>query len=124
MIINAYEDLERPPTLEELTEYSRFHDECGTNSSAFLMLELFAIFFCSYISNIALFIIILASITLVLKILSNHGCLNFFQILTTSPATDLELNVAIEGMKVWIEIEAENQNFSNKDSKSSSKGNN
>lgn len=37
---------------------------------------------------------------------------------TTSPATDLELNVAIEGMKVWIELEAENQK-SGKDSESS-----
>ena len=52
------------------------------------------------------------------KILLEHGCFNFFQLLTTSPATDLELNVAIEGMKVWIELDAENQK-SNNDSESS-----
>lgn len=113
MIFNAYEDLERLPTLEELKEYSHFHDECGTNSMAFLMLEISAIIFCSYISNIALFFLISIGITLLLKILLDHGCFNFFQLLTTSPATDLELNVAIEGMKVWIELDAENQKSDN-----------
>ena len=34
---------------------------------------------------------------------------------TTSPATDLELNVAIDGMKVWIELETKSQKQSDKD---------
>lgn len=58
-----------------------------------------------YISNtLHIVIILLPSIVIVYKLMKK-GFLNFLQIFTTITPTDRELTVAIEGMKMWLEIE-------------------
>ena len=103
MSLNAYRSLGRVPTLEEIKKYSRFSKYCGSRdmleSSCFnsLLILIFIIFE----SNNLIPLIILGVLMLILKLTHTpvFKVLGFLQILVTNKPTDLELNVAIEGLK-------------------------
>lgn len=111
MIANAYSDLHQIPTIEELSRYSRIHTRCSTNIAILLLVAcIIALGHIAFGANIYLCIITF----LIFILLSRFGKLNFFQNFTTSPPTEVELNVAIAGLTVWLENELKDfeNNFS------------
>lgn len=103
MSLNAYQSLGRVPTLEEIKKYSRFSKHCGSRNmleSNFLY-SLLILIIIIFESNSFIPLIILGVLVLILKLThtSPFKVLGFLQILVTNKPTDLELNVAIEGLK-------------------------
>ena len=101
MVINAYKDLNRVPSLEEIKKYSRFINTCGTNLTTQFFLLYMILPTCNLAHSIKLKIFLMI-VTLIIVLLFTHlGKLNFLQKLSTIPATDVELKVAIEGLNTW-----------------------
>lgn len=110
MIVNAYRKLHRVPSIEELRKYSRFNSLCGTN------LSLAILFFCiPYLIGyfFKLDYSLYAMIIIILELSLPLGLFNFVQVFVTKKPTDKELNVAIEGLKAWIENEQKAENEEN-----------
>lgn len=105
MVLNAYRKLNRVPSLEEIREYSRFSNTCGTNATTQVVMNFTLMFLCTFISNPLYRIIGMVSASIIVLILLECGCLNFLQKYTTIIPTDKELSVAIAGMNVWLENE-------------------
>lgn len=105
MVINAYEKLNRVPSLDEIHEYSRFNNGCGTNFITLLILLFILGFAHSFIPVSLYFVISYLVSSVIALILLQCGFLNFLQYFTTSTPTDTELLVAISGMQVWFENE-------------------
>lgn len=117
MVLNAFEKLQKVPSLEEAKKFSRFSSSCGTNYIIskiidFSLLCLGIIFFKQHIflliqaKNFYVFQIYvirrllgilwkLSFVCLLKEILFMCGILNFLQYLTTMPPTDKELDVSI-----------------------------
>lgn len=108
MVFNAYHKLQRVPSLEELREYSRFSNNCGTNITTQIVMSCVLLFCCTFISDPLYRIIGVFLSCLIVFILLKTGKLNFLQLLTTIIPTDVELEVAIEAIKTWLENEQEN----------------
>ena len=102
MLINAYRKLKRVPSLEEIREYSRFDNDCSTNLVTQTAISFVLMFFCTFIRNSLIGIIVSNTIVLILL---QCGFLNFLQKWTTIVPTDRELSVAIAGLNAWIENE-------------------
>ena len=104
MGINAYLDLQRVPTLDEIKKYSRFSKKCGSRFilSGVSMYTTISILMSlvPYIELIPYFII-LSALTILYIIDSKFGILRFLQFFVTNKPTDKELLVAIEGLKQY-----------------------
>lgn len=113
MALNAYEKLQRIPTLEEIRNFSCFHRYCGSRFIfsrilAFLMLCLSMAFFAV---NYSLLYFISIGLIIVFIIVSDKcGLLKFLQIFVTNRPSDKELMVAIEGLKKFEFMEDYFQN--------------
>lgn len=105
MVINACQKLNKVPTIEELSNYSRFDNTCGTNIVTLLIVNNISLFFCSFISDLFYMCVAIIFSFVIIMILLKNGFLNFLQIFITAPPTDRELQVAIAGMTVWLENE-------------------
>lgn len=105
MVLNAYRKLKRVPSLEEIREYSRFSNSCGTNAITQRVMNFTLIFLCTFISNPLYSIIGMLSANIIVFVLLECGFLNFLQKCTTIIPTDKELSVAIAGMNEWFENE-------------------
>lgn len=105
MVINAYEEIERVPTIEEIRDFSRFSNDCGSNIIPLTIILSIIEFLGTFILNLFCRSMVLGGACFVVFTLRDRGFLNFWQNFTTIPPTDRELNVAIEGMKVWLENE-------------------
>ena len=110
MVINAYTKLKRIPSLEEARNSSRFHNYCGTNNTTVIVLDNFFIFLCTFLPTKKYIVIGILSIVIIIQLLKRLGLLNIMQIFTTSPPTDMELLVGIEGLKTWLENEEKPRN--------------
>lgn len=108
MAVNAYEQLQRIPTLGEIKRFSRFSKGCGfmlimhrivTHLSVIILL-LFAIG-----GNMSAYYFALAIIPAFMIIAWHKGWFKFLQVFFTAPPTDNELEVAIEGLKNFEEME-------------------
>lgn len=105
MAINAYEKYQRIPTFEEIKRSSRFSKSCGS------MKHLKQIAICSLISLSVAFLAdwnsIAYFISLVLIVVLSYfdGWIRFLQIFITSKPSDKEIEVAIEGLKNFEELE-------------------
>ena len=89
------------PSLEEIKKYSRFINTCGTNLTTQFFLLYMILPTCNLAHSIKLKIFLMI-VTLIIVLLFTHlGKLNFLQKLSTIPATDVELKVAIEGLNTW-----------------------
>ena len=103
MSLNAYQSLGRVPTLEEIKKYSRFSKYCGSRKmiETNFFYSLIILIFIIFESNSFIPLIILGVLMLILKLTHTpvFKVLGFLQILVTNKPTDLELNVAIEGLK-------------------------
>lgn len=105
-ILNAYNALNRLPTMDEALKYSRFYMFCGcTMVSVFLAFGT-AIYLCIVIFEgiVITIIAILVMCYFILK-LWTRGKLNIFQLFSTSEPTTIEVEVALEGLKGWLEEE-------------------
>lgn len=110
MLLNAYQELGRTPSLDELRKYSTSSIFNGTNSLVLKGIITILVLFCTYIPN--LFVAIILSV-IVLKIVKprleiliyRYGLMDFSQIFSRATPTDTELEVAISALKVWIENE-------------------
>lgn len=110
MLVNAYQELGRTPSLEELSTYSSLNNFNGTNLVMLTVITDILLLFCICINNpfiaIITSFIVLVVIKPKLEILSyTYGFLNFSQAFSKIPPTDTELKVAIAALKVWIENE-------------------
>lgn len=110
MLYNAYKELGRTPSLEELRKYSTSDKFDGSNSLVLNGIITILVLFCTYIPN--LFVAVILSV-IVLKIVQprleiliyHYGLIDFSQIFSRATPTDTELEVAISALKVWIENE-------------------
>lgn len=105
MVVNAYEKLNRVPTLKEIRNYSKFHNHCGTNETTEQVLKCILIVLCSFFSDSLDMLGGICAVNFIVPILLECGFLNFLQRYTTMEPTDKELLVAIAGMNVWVENE-------------------
>ena len=105
MSINAYEKLNRPPTLEEIRDSSRYSNDCGCTQIAFFSLHFLLLFFMTFITSIRIFIILSIVELTLLVFLRKTGRLNFLQKFNTETPTDQELEVAAIGIRTWYENE-------------------
>lgn len=105
MVLNAYRKLKRVPNIEEIRQYSRFSNSCGTNTTTQMVMKFTLMFLCTFIRNPLYSFIGMLSVNIIVLILLRCGFLNFLQKFTTIIPTDEELNVAIAGMNVWFENE-------------------
>ena len=104
MGLNAFKKLNRPPTLEELRDFSHYSSKSSSAGIAFIIIHyilLFAVTFFPAVIGIILLLIEYPS----LIILQKKGKLNFLQKFDTQDPTDVELDVAAFGIKVWYENE-------------------
>ncbi len=105
MVLNAYRKLKRVPTIEEIHQYSRFSNSCGTNGTTLMVMDFTLMSLCTFIRNPLYCFIGMLFVQIIVFILLQCGFLNFLQEFTTIIPTDKELNVAIAGMNVWFENE-------------------
>lgn len=105
MVINAYEALRRVPTIEEIRKYSRFSNGCSITISTQFAIFYFSLFVCTYITNIYYMLIAMSCFPLILTLMQKYGLLNFLQRFFTKSPTEIELKVAIEGLRTFLEYE-------------------
>ena len=105
MVLNAYRKLKRVPSLEEIRQYSRFSNSCGTNATTQLVINFILMFICTFIHNPLHMAVGMLVTNVGVFILLQCGFLNFLQNFSTIIPTDKELIVAISGMNVWLENE-------------------
>lgn len=113
MVLNAYRKLKRLPTIEEIKNFSMFSNTCGTNAITQILIISFAFFAESFILNRTYMIIIMSLSVIIVLVLIKIGFLNFIQYFTTDIPTEVELKVAIKGLKVWIKHEHNPKNNQN-----------
>lgn len=108
MVTNAYYKLQRIPTFDEVKKSSRFSKDCGSRREIckicmYTLISL-ATAFVSEINIFAYnFIIIGTSIFSIIA--ERKGWLRFLQILITTPPTDSEIEVVVEGIKFFEKME-------------------
>lgn len=110
MLFNAYRELRRPPSLEELSTYSYLDNFSGCNSLMLIAIIDILLLFCTCINNPFIAIIVSLIVVVLIKpkleILSyTYGFLNFSQTFSKTSPTDIELQVAISALEVWIKNE-------------------
>lgn len=105
MIANAFNQLNRIPTLEEAWKFSRFNKKCGTNSITHAFLVSTILFYCTFLQDSILRLVIPLCLILLVSILAKFHLLCWGQIFTTLPPTDMEINIAIAGLKEWLNLE-------------------
>ena len=109
MVVEAYNNLKRVPTISEIKEYSRFSKYCGSmtlikNALLFTIITLEMIIFWGTNSNITYCIVL--CITLLVYIFNHHfGFFKYLQIFLTNKPTEVELQVALEGIKEFDKLE-------------------
>lgn len=109
MAINAYANLQRVPTIEEIKHEPRVTEDCGSmiifKKIIMHSFICFAIYFIASKSIIA-FALFCAISSLVLLFLFEKGYMNFLQLLVTSKPNDIEILVAYLGIKKFDRVES------------------
>lgn len=95
--INAYSDLKRVPTLEEVRNYSNYSYDCGSLEQIKTLTLMFLIAIFRLIPSLIVYMIVIAIVTLVFIYIPDDKFF-FLQFLVTSNPTDCEYKVAIEGI--------------------------
>lgn len=115
MVINAYNKLDRIPTWEELKKSSRFSNHCGSNKANCIIIILAFISFAGpFLINMGVikYLIIMMLIPIIIAVLSSVGAINILQVFVTNKPTDVELQVALEGLKRYEDLENQTQDIS------------
>lgn len=102
MVIEAYKDLKRVPTVSEVRNYSRFSKKCGIRFDIDKLLPHIIIGFSMIflIHNFVIYFTVCFGAFILLEYLNTNGYLRFLQIFYTNKPTDMELEVAVQGIKV------------------------
>lgn len=108
MAVNAYQTLQRVPSLEEIKHFSRFIKTCGSASlfgNIILWLLVISNIIFVFPNNFALFLLILIASIVFKHFAVKNGWLNFLQVFVTSKPSNAELSVAIQGLKKFEKLE-------------------
>lgn len=100
-VINAYYDLHRIPTLDEIRNYSYFSYNCGSTEEVTTFLILFIIAIARALP-LEWFIICLAFFMTIAFILKYKNCTYFMQFLVVSRPTEREYKVAIAELEYVV----------------------
>lgn len=100
--INAYSDLKRVPTLDEIRNYSNYSYNCSSLSSikSFTLMLLIAL--TRLIPNSMVYIVVISVIAIAFLFIPQEKFF-FMEFLVTSRPTDREYKVAIEGIEYALE---------------------
>lgn len=115
MAINAYNKLNRIPTLNELKKSSRFSNSCGSNKiNGRIIIFAFISFAGPFLIRMGVikYLIIMTLIPIIIAVLSYVGAMNIFQVFFTNKPNDVELQVALEGLKKYEDLEKQIQDTS------------
>ncbi len=115
MVINAYTNLGRIPTWEELKKSSRFSNHCGSNKANELIITVTFLSFAGPFlikMGVVKYLIIMMLISMIIAVLSYVGAINILQVFVTNKPTDIELRVALEGLKKYDDLERQIQDIS------------
>ena len=109
MVTNAYNDLGRVPTLEEVKEYSCYSYYCSMDYTFKRIIKntFFSLIFFLFglkIINPLLCLLFEVIFLLLLDYLFEHGHMLGLQSLVSSEPSDKELEVAIDGVKLYIKL--------------------
>ena len=116
MVLNAYIKFQRIPTFKEVKQSSIFSKYCGSRiiyhnliysiliscSIAFILQHGLIIYYTSFIF-----------ITLLMAIAEKKGLLKFLQIFVTTPPSNVEIKVVLEGIKAFEKMEEILNNLTN-----------
>lgn len=113
MAIQAYNTLNRLPTMDEIKKFSRFDKYCGSQKKlSELFITIVSCFIIILITYLGMFcdnstVILYATISIILLSVLTvfYKKLVFLQVFTTSKPTDKELYLAIEGINQFILLE-------------------
>ena len=111
-VINAYLKLGRVPTFEEIKKESSLSDNCGSLIIIRKIVYFIILSLITPICGINAFIYALFIIGLIICVRTsrqNPGMLKFFEYFFLSKPTDVELNLALEGIKEYDKMEEENK---------------
>lgn len=112
MVVNAYNKLNRIPTLEELKKSSRFSNHCGSNKiNCIIIVFTFISFAGPFLIKMGIikYLIIMILTPIIIMILFSIGAINILQVFVTNKPTDVELQVAMEGLKKYEDLEKQIQ---------------
>lgn len=107
MAINAYQKYQRIPTIEEVNNSSRISKGCGSKEIIYKIVQfvsiclILAFYKGDYFNEIVLILLDVAFVGLA----NEKGWLTFFQLLITEKPSNAEIEVAIEGLKNYEELE-------------------
>lgn len=102
-VINAYYDLHRVPTIEEIKRYSNWSYHCGSLSSIESAMPFFIIGICRIITSTIYSFIFFSVIGIIIGIfLIKNKKICFLEFLVTSNPTDEEYTVAIKGLQCTL----------------------
>lgn len=104
-VVNAYEKLNRIPSLEEAKSYSMYDTDSLVNTNMQIIIIYIILYFTVQLSTLATFEVCTFSLIFVTWLARKLGLLNFMQKFTTDTPTDKELEVALACLKVWYENE-------------------
>lgn len=105
MVINAYDALERVPDIKEIWEFSRFSSNCGSCVAVKDIINIILVVGVMFVQKTVIYTLIVFGYICISPKLKKMGLYNVIQIFNTKPPTERELNVAIAGMKAWLENE-------------------
>ncbi len=113
MVINSYEELKRIPTFEEVKKASRFSKKCGSRQLInkvvmYLLVSLSMAFVANW--NVYLYFLLCALIPITRIFADKNGWLRFLQVFVTAKPSDEHIELAIEGIKRYEEMEQSNNN--------------
>jgi len=109
MAINAYEKLQRIPSLAEVKKFSRFSDKCGSRKDFNIIVYPFTVcviwIITQYVTSPWFFFAIWSNYFLLLFLNSKFHILKFLQVIFTKPPSDEQLMLAIEGLRQFEILE-------------------
>lgn len=115
MVINAYNKLDRIPSLQELKKSSRFSNNCGSNkTNSIIIMFAFISFAGPFLIKMGVikYLIIMMLIPIIIAVLSSAGAINILQVFVTNKPTDIELRVALEGLEKYEDLESQIKDIS------------
>lgn len=115
MVINAYNKLDRIPSLQELKKSSRFSNNCGNNkTNSIIIMFAFISFAGPFLIKMGVikYLIIMMLIPIIIAVLSSVGAINILQVFVTNKPTDIELRVALEGLEKYEDLESQIKDIS------------
>lgn len=101
-VINAYYDLHRVPTLDEIRNYSRFSYNCGSLNEMIFVFTFWILAIAKFLTDMWI-IVFLAILFMDMFYFKKKKRLFFMEFLVTAKPTDKEYKVAIAGLEAALQ---------------------